>query len=147
MDYSQIISQDTGLNKKQVETVVSLLDEGATIWFIARYRKEKTGSLDEVAIADIRDRMEGIKALSDRKTAIFKSLTQRELLTPELKAAIEKTLSLTELEDLYEKYRPKKQTRAMTAREKCLTAPADSEIAPLTQHVALPASTSHGVCA
>lgn len=125
MDYSQIISQDTGLNKKQVEAVVSLLDEGGTIWFIARYRKEKTGSLDEVAIADIRDRMEGLKALSHRKAAIFKSLTQRELLTPELKASIEKTLSLTELEDLYEKYRPKKQTRAMTAREKGLAPLAD----------------------
>ncbi len=120
MDAALNISRETGLNKKQVEAVVSLLDEGATIWFIARYRKEKTGSLDEVAIADIRDRLEALKAFTSRKDAIIKSLTERELLTPELSAAVEKTRTLSELEDLYEGYRPKKQTRATKALERGL---------------------------
>ncbi len=114
------ISRETGLDKKKVEAVVTLLEDGATIWFIARYRKEKTGSLDEVAISDIRDRLEALKALSDRKKAILKSLTERDLLTEELSAAIEKQRTLTELEDLYEGYRPKRQTRATKAVEKGL---------------------------
>ena len=120
MDAALNISRETGLNKKQVEAVVSLLDEGATIWFIARYRKEKTGSLDEVAIADIRDRLEVLKAFTARKEAILKSLAERELLTPELSAAVGKTRSLSELEDLYERYRPRKQTRATKALERGL---------------------------
>ncbi|MCG8614934.1 MAG: RNA-binding transcriptional accessory protein [Desulfobacterales bacterium] len=120
MDAALEISRETGLDKNKVEAVVSLLNEGATIWFIARYRKEKTGSLDEVAISDIRDRLETLKALSDRKKSILKSLTERELLTDDLSAAIEKTRYLTELEDLYEGYRPKRQTRATKAMEKGL---------------------------
>ncbi|HCY86520.1 MAG TPA: RNA-binding transcriptional accessory protein, partial [Desulfobacteraceae bacterium] len=120
MDAALEISRETGLDKKKVEAVVTLLEDGATIWFIARYRKEKTGSLDEVAISDIRDRLEALKALSDRKKAILKSLTERDLLTEELSAAIEKQRTLTELEDLYEGYRPKRQTRATKAVEKGL---------------------------
>ncbi|WDP91572.1 MAG: RNA-binding transcriptional accessory protein [Desulfobacter sp.] len=114
------VSRETGLKATQVGAVAQLLEEGATIWFIARYRKEKTGSLDEVAIAAVQEKMEAFKAVSNRKAAILKSLEERELLTPELSAAFEKAATLTELEDLYEGYRPKKQTRATKARERGL---------------------------
>ena len=114
------ISRELGLKEKQVDAVVSLLDQGATIPFIARYRKEMTGSLDEVVIADIRDRVQTLKDLSDRKDAILKSLTERQLLTPELTDAVNLAPSMTALEDLYERYRPKKRTRAQAAREKGL---------------------------
>ncbi len=117
MNYADQISRDAGLKKIQAEAVVSLLEEGATIWFIARYRKEKTGSLDEVAIADIRDRLEALKKLDARRTTILGSLTERDLLTPELEAAIGRAKVLTELEDLYEAHRPKKATRASKARD------------------------------
>ena len=100
--------------------MTTLLDQGSTIPFIARYRKEMTDSLDEVAIANIRDRAQSLKELSVRKEAILKSLTQRQLLTGDLETAIARAVSMTKLEDLYERYRPKKRTRAQDAREKGL---------------------------
>ncbi|WP_291348491.1 Tex family protein [Desulfobacula sp.] len=108
------------LEETQVSAVAQMLDQGATIPFIARYRKEVTQSLDEVAIAGIRDRIEQLTALNNRKEAILKSLKERELLTGSLLADIQNTLSLIDLEDIYEKYRPKKRTRAQIAREKGL---------------------------
>ncbi|MBW2654109.1 MAG: RNA-binding transcriptional accessory protein [Deltaproteobacteria bacterium] len=114
------ISSEMNLETARVSAVVQLLDQGATIPFIARYRKEVTQSLDEVAIADIRDRIEQLTALNNRKEAIFKSLKERELLTEALLADIQNTRSIIELEDIYEKYRPKKRTRAQMAREKGL---------------------------
>lgn len=114
------ISREMGLDEKQVGAVAALLDQGATIPFIARYRKEATHSLDEVAIAAIRDRIQVLKELGARKEAILKSLVERELLTQELNQAIDLAGSMPELEDLYEKFRPKKRTRAMDAREKGL---------------------------
>ncbi|MFH2091545.1 MAG: Tex family protein [Pseudomonadota bacterium] len=115
-----IITREMGLRETQVSAVIELLDQGSTIPFIARYRKEKTGSLDEVAIAAIRDRSEQLKALADRKEAILKSLIERELLTDALRADILAASAMTSLEDLYEKYRPKKKNRAQAAREKGL---------------------------
>jgi uncharacterized protein len=120
METLEIISSEMKLKNAQVSAVVQLLEAGATIPFIARYRKERTGSLDEVAIAGIRDRIEQLTALAGRREAILKSLTERDLLTPELSAQIQTAPSLTVLEDRYEKYRPKKRTRAQTAREKGL---------------------------
>ncbi|WP_457551654.1 Tex family protein [Desulfobacula sp.] len=114
------ISAELNLEKNRVSAVAQLLDQGATIPFIARYRKEKTGSLDEVIIARIRDRRDELKTLNDRKEAILKSLKERELLTQVLLADIQNTNSMTDLEDMYEKYRPKKITRARIAREKGL---------------------------
>jgi len=114
------ISSEMNLETARVSAVVQLLDQGATIPFIARYRKEVTQSLDEVAIADIRDRIEQLTALNNRKEAILKSLKERELLTEALLADIQNTRSIIELEDIYEKYRPKKRTRAQMAREKGL---------------------------
>jgi len=120
MNIINTISQELGLSEKQVDAVATLLDQGSTIPFIARYRKEMTGSLDEVVIADIRDRVQTLKDLSDRKESILKSLRERELLTPDLNNVIIRAVSMTQLEDLYEKYRPKKRTRAQVAREKGL---------------------------
>ncbi|SDU42607.1 Tex family protein [Desulfobacula phenolica] len=120
MEMIDIISLEMKLDSSQVSAVAQLLEQGSTIPFIARYRKERTGSLDEVAITGIRDRIEQLNALNSRKEAILKSLTDRDLLTQSLKEDIQTAPSMTELEDLYEKYRPKKRTRASIAREKGL---------------------------
>ena len=120
MEMINIISSEMKLSNSQVLAVAQLLEQGATIPFIARYRKEKTGSLDEVIIAAIRDRIEQLNALNDRKEAILKSLKERELLTQILLTDIQNANSMTDLEDYYEKYRPKKTTRAQMAKEKGL---------------------------
>ena len=119
-DFFQQISNELNLSFKQVAAAASLLAEGATVPFIARYRKEVTGMLDEVAIAQIRDRLVQLAELNQRKETIIKSLTERELLTEELKLQIETALTMTALEDIYLPYRPKRRTRAMVAREKGL---------------------------
>ena len=118
--HTELIARELGLQKRQVTATLNLLAEGATIPFMARYRKELTGSLDEVQLAQIRDRGEQLKTLDKRREAIRKSLDERELLTKELQSALNKAGSLTELEDLYLPYRPKRRTRAMMAREKGL---------------------------
>ncbi len=115
-----IIAKEMDLDDSQVSAVLQLLEEGSTIPFIARYRKEMTGSLDEVAIAGIRDRIEQLNALKQRKEAILKSLKERALLTQTLLTDIQNATSLTALEDVYEKYRPRKKTRAQMAKEKGL---------------------------
>jgi len=120
MKIVNIISREMDLEASRVSAVAQLLDQGATIPFIARYRKEKTGSLNEIAIAGIRDRIESLKALEDRKEAILKSLKERELLTPVLLADVQAASSMTDLEDMYEKFRPKRRTRAQIARQKGL---------------------------
>ncbi len=119
------ISQDIQVPEEQVAAVLNLLDQGATIPFIARYRKEKTGSLDEVAISRIRDRQQTLAALDARKAAILKSLSERDLLTPELEKTIQNAATLAALEDRYEKFRPRRRTRATTAREQGLAPLAD----------------------
>ena len=115
-----LIAGELGINVQQVRSVESMLAEGATIPFIARYRKERTGSLDEVVIAEIRDRLAQMAALDSRREAILKSLEERELLTGELRAAIEAAVTMTSLEDIYLPYRPKRRTRATIARERGL---------------------------
>jgi uncharacterized protein len=114
------IATELLLSPRQVEAAAALLDDGATVPFIARYRKERTGSLDEVAIASIRDRLEQLRQLGERREAILTSLIERELLTDELNAAIGGAKTMAELEDLYLPYRPKRRTRAMIARERGL---------------------------
>jgi uncharacterized protein len=120
MEIIDIISSEMNLETARVSAVARLLDQGSTIPFIARYRKEVTQSLDEVAIADIRDRIDQLNTLNNRKETILKSLKERELLTETLLADIQNTLSIIDLEDIYEKYRPKRITRAQIAREKGL---------------------------
>ncbi|WP_321417172.1 Tex family protein [uncultured Desulfobacter sp.] len=120
MNIQIAISRDTGLKENQVAAVLDLLEQGSTVPFIARYRKERTGSLDEVAISDIRDRAKLLKELEARKQAIIKSLEERALYTKALAQQIENADTMTRLEDVYEKYRPKRRTRASIAREKGL---------------------------
>jgi len=114
------IASELTLRPQQVAATAELLEGGATIPFIARYRKEVTGSLDEVAVTAIRDRLNQLKELNDRRESIIKSLDERELLTDELKEKIMQAETLAVLEDIYLPYRPKRRTRATIAREKGL---------------------------
>ena len=114
------IAQELNITEHQVAATALLLDEGATIPFIARYRKEATGSLNEVVIAQIRDRLTQLRDLDKRREAILKSIEEQGKLTPELKKKIEAAETMTALEDLYLPYKPKKRTRATIAREKGL---------------------------
>lgn len=118
--YSSFIAAELSLPAKSVVAAVGLLEEEATIPFIARYRKEATGNLDEVALMSIRDRLAQLKELDSRRAAILKSLEERKLLTPALTAAVMGAQTLAKLEDIYLPYRPKKRTRAMIAKEKGL---------------------------
>ncbi len=120
MKIYNIIGKELNVAANQVAKVAGLFDAGATIPFIARYRKEVTGSMDEVNITFIRDRMEVLLALDKRKETILKSLEERSLLTPNLHSDITAADSMIRLEDIYEKYRPKKKTRAQAAKEKGL---------------------------
>ena len=108
------------MTRGQVQATVGLLDDGATVPFIARYRKEATSTLNEVEITDIRDRLSQLRALRDRREAILTSLEERGLLTEELRAGVLSADSMTALEDIYLPYRPKRRTRATIAREKGL---------------------------
>src|SRR5690349_19034067 len=105
---------------KGLAAVIELLDEGATVPFIARYRKEATGNLDEVQIRDIQEKLEYFRELEDRRETVLASIAEQGKLTPELKAKIEAVLEKTELEDLYLPYKPKRRTKASIAREKGL---------------------------
>ena len=114
------IAQELKLAQGQVAATVNLLDDGASVPFIARYRKENTASLDEVAITSIRDRLSQIRELRDRSHTILESLEKRGLLTEELRLAISTAKTMTTLEDIYLPYRPKRRTRATIAKEKGL---------------------------
>ena len=114
------ISTEIKISGSHVRATAALLEDGATVPFIARYRKEATGSLDEVVVATIRDRLSQLAELDSRREAILKSLEERNLLTDELQEQIQAAETLTELEDIYLPYRPKRRTRATIAREKGL---------------------------
>ena len=124
-NYASIIAQELNIRPQQTEAVIRLLDEDATVPFIARYRKEATGSLDEVAVTAIRDRLAALKELDKRREAILASLEERGLLMPELRAKVEAADALTVLEDIYLPYRPKRRTRASMAKERGLEPLAD----------------------
>ena len=118
--YFKIIAERLGHHLWQVENTIRLIDDGATIPFISRYRKEMTGSLDEVQIAHIRDEYGKLVETDKRREAIIKSMQEQEVLTPELSARLAEAITVTELEDIYLPYRPKRRTRASMAREKGL---------------------------
>lgn len=124
--YIRKIALELSLKETGVRAAVLLLEGDATIPFISRYRKEATGNLDEVALASIRDRLGQMKDLDDRKSAILKSLQERNLLTDALKKKIEGAETISKLEDIYLPYRPKKRTRATIAKEKGLEPLADA---------------------
>ena len=117
MKFLGLIANKIGIAEKQVEATVALLNDNATIPFIARYRKEKTGSLDEVQIAAIADEYHRFLEIDDRKATILKTIDEQGKLTDELKARIEQSWDLTELEDIYLPYKPHRKTRADVARE------------------------------
>jgi uncharacterized protein len=114
------IANELKVNHEGIKATAALLEEGATIPFIARYRKERTGSLDEVAITAIRDRLSQLEDLDRRRESILKSLDERELLTDDLREKLLAAETMAVLEDLYLPYRPKRRTRATIAREKGL---------------------------
>ena len=118
MNYAAIIAQRLELGARQVERTVELLEQGATVPFIARYRKEVTGSLNEVQIAAIRDLLLRLKELDKRREAVLQSIKEQGKLTDELHRQIQAAETLTDLEDLYLPYRPKRRTRATIAIEK-----------------------------
>ncbi len=119
-NYNQLIAQELGLKEIQVANTLSLLSEGATIPFIARYRKERTQSLDEVEITKIRDRNQQLAELDKRRLAILESIEEQGKLTDDLKHQIEMAESMANLEDLYLPYKPKRKTRASIAKDKGL---------------------------
>jgi len=120
LKYARRIAAQLGITDKQVIATIALLDEGGTIPFISRYRKEMTGSLDEVFIANIRDEVERLRTLDLRREAILKSIRLQEKLTPELEEKILEAQTMSRLEDLYLPFKPKRRTRATIAREKGL---------------------------
>ena len=124
-NHAKRIADELGIKVNQVRAAAELLEDGCTVPFIARYRKEATGSLDEVQTAAVRDRLEQLAALEKRREAVMKSLEERELLTDDLKQAITAADSMAELEDIYLPYRPKRRTRATIARERGLEELAD----------------------
>jgi len=120
-----IIANELSISEKQVRTTIALLDEGATVPFISRYRKEMTGSLDEVQITAIRDRFQQLRDLDKRKEAVLKSINDQGKLTPALEQQILGAETMASLEDIYLPYKPKRKTRASVAREKGLQPLAD----------------------
>jgi len=119
------IAGEFKIQPRQVAAAARLFAEGATVPFIARYRKEATGSLDEVVVTGIRERLLGLAELDQRREAILKSLDERKLLAEDLKTAVNQAETLTVLEDLYQPYRPKRRTKATIAREQGLEPLAD----------------------
>jgi protein Tex len=120
MNYAPLISQALNIPARKVENTVALLEEGATIPFISRYRKEATGSLDEVQVAEIQQELKKLQELDKRRETVLKTIEDQGKLTPELRKRIEECWDPTELEDIYLPYKPKRRTRAMMAREKGL---------------------------
>lgn len=124
-NFTDRIAQKLNINKAQVETVITLLEDGSTIPFIARYRKEATGELDEVEILNIRDTLDTLKKFDSRVQAILNSMIEQDCLTPDLEDKIRNAPTLSSLEDIYLPFKPKRRTRAMAAKEKGLEALAD----------------------
>lgn len=119
-NYAAKIATDYALESRFVKAVIDLLDGGATVPFISRYRKEVTGTMDEVAVANVRDRLAQLRDLDKRKEAILKSIEEQEKLTPELESKIAAAETMSALEDLYLPYKPKRKTKASVAKEKGL---------------------------
>lgn len=132
LDIAQVICDELKLQLYQVQAALDLFAEGATVPFIARYRKERTGGLDEIQLRQLSERHTYLNELCQRKQAVLEEIASQDKLTPELQSQIENTLLKTELEDLYLPYRPKRRTRATAAKEKGLE-PLANWIADLNQ--------------
>ncbi len=125
MDIIKTLAEELNIGRRQAEAAVALIDEGNTIPFIARYRKEATGSLNDEILRDLDERLRYLRSLEERKEQVISSITDQEKMTPELEKAIREAKTLVAVEDLYLPYRPKRRTRAMIAREKGLEPLAD----------------------
>lgn len=130
---NQVIAEKIGINQKQVEAAVALLDEGATVPFIARYRKEATQNLDDTQLRNLEEQLQYLREMNTRRETILKSIQEQEKLTPELEKAILSADSKTRLEDLYLPYKPKRRTKAQIAREAGLDLLAQSLLEDPTQ--------------
>jgi len=117
MDINKTIAKEFGLRQEQVDNTIELIDDGKTIPFIARYRKELTGSLDDQVLRELNDRLTYLRNLEKRKEEITNSITEQEKMTPEIEAAISAAVTLVEIEDIYRPFKPKRKTRASVARE------------------------------
>ena len=120
IDIEAVLAEELGLGVEQVRKTVALIDEGNTIPFIARYRKEVTGSLDDTVLRDLFDRLNYLRSIEKRREEVKALIAAQEKLTPELERAIDAAKTLTEVDDIYRPYRPKRKTRASVAREKGL---------------------------
>jgi len=114
------LAKELNIREQQVESTLNLIDEGSTIPFIARYRKEVTGGLDDAVLRDLNDRLIYLRSLEARREEIIRHIEEQGKLTAELKTNIENAKTITELDDLYRPYRPKRRTRATIAKEKGL---------------------------
>lgn len=126
MNITQLLATELSATAAQIEAAVALLDEGATVPFIARYRKEATGGLDDTQLRTLQERLTYLRELQERKATVLKSIDEQGKLTPELQSAIEAADNKTALEDLYLPYKPKRRTKAQIAREHGLQALADA---------------------
>lgn len=126
MNINQIIASELNATEQQIQSAIQLLDEGATVPFIARYRKEATGGLDDTQLRHLDERLHYLRELLERKATVLKSIEEQGKLTPELKAQIDECDNKTTLEDLYLPYKPKRRTKAQIARENGLQELADS---------------------
>lgn len=120
MDIAKVIARELGIKDSQVEATIKLIDEGSTIPFIARYRKEVTGSLNDEILRDLYERLNYLRNLEERKETVIASITEQEKLTPELEKQIREAMTLVAVEDLYRPYKQKRRTRATIAKEKGL---------------------------
>ena len=120
MDIISALTDEFKLKTWQIENVVALIDDGNTIPFIARYRKEAHGTLDDQTLREISDRLEYLRNLDKRREEVRSSIEAQEKLTEEMAAALEKAATLAEIEDIYRPFKPKRKTRASVAREKGL---------------------------
>ena len=120
MDLFKTLAEEFGIKEEQVEATVALIDEGNTIPFISRYRKEVTGSLDDATLRDLFDRLQYLRNLEERRAQISGIIEEQGKLTPEITFALNNAKTLVELEDIYRPYKPKRTTRASIARAKGL---------------------------
>ncbi|MBQ4100626.1 MAG: RNA-binding transcriptional accessory protein, partial [Oscillospiraceae bacterium] len=120
MDINKQLCEEFHLKQHQVDNAVKLMDDGNTIPFIARYRKEMTGSLDDQILRELFDRLTYLRGLEKRKEEVISSITEQEKMTDEIMEALSKAKTLAEVEDIYRPYKPKRKTRASVAKEKGL---------------------------
>lgn len=125
MDIIKVLQEELQIGYKQAEAAVQLIDEGNTIPFIARYRKEATGSLDDEVLRNLDERLKYLRNLEEKKAQVLASIRDQDKLTPELEAQILAAATMVAVDDLYRPYRPKRRTRAMIAKEKGLEPFAD----------------------